>query len=92
MRTNELVFYRDVFGGWRWEFFDVSGEASDAQSSFDTRSECVADARRSGLIRQRRGSAVTTGGAKGPRRRVADRPNPGAPTSGASSGVAAQTT
>lgn len=34
-------FYRDVFGGWRWEFGDARGEVRDSPHSFDTREECV---------------------------------------------------
>ena len=50
MRTQQLVIYRDVFGGWRWEYFSPDGEARDSQFSYDTRSECVADAKRRGLL------------------------------------------
>lgn len=50
MRTKELVIYRDVFGGWRWEYFGPDGEARDSRFSYDTRPECVADARRHGLL------------------------------------------
>ncbi|HYH43607.1 MAG TPA: hypothetical protein VD867_16655 [Burkholderiales bacterium] len=53
MQTNELVIYRDVFGGWRWECFDADGEARDSQFSYDTRSECVADAKQRGLLPRR---------------------------------------
>ena len=49
MRTNDIGFYRDVFGGWRWEYFDAGGEAYDSPGSFDTRADCVADARLRGL-------------------------------------------
>ena len=59
MRTNDLGFYRDVFGGWRWEYFDAHGEAYDSPGSFDTRADCVADARLRGLTgKQRRAAAA----------------------------------
>ena len=71
MYSKRLEFYRDVFGGWRWECFDAKGEAQDSPFSYDTRAECVADARRRGLIVQRRGAAPASD-TRGPRRRVSD--------------------
>ena len=60
MRTNDIGFYRDVFGGWRWEYFDAHGEAHDSPSSFDTRADCVADARLRGLTgKQLRAAAAS---------------------------------
>ena len=53
MDRKQLGFYRDVFGGWRWEYFDSHGEARDSPCSYDTRAECVSDARRHGLLVQR---------------------------------------
>ena len=38
------IFYRDVFGGWRWEHTDASGEITDSNASYETREECVAAA------------------------------------------------
>jgi len=40
------TLYRDVFGGWRWEYYDRAGEAIDSRESFDISSECIDDARR----------------------------------------------
>ena len=37
----EFVFYRDVFGGWRWECRDAKGCTYDSQHSYDTREECI---------------------------------------------------
>jgi DNA-binding response OmpR family regulator len=36
-----FLFYRDVFGGWRWEIRTVDGQMQDSQHSYDTREECV---------------------------------------------------
>lgn len=36
-----FVFYRDVFGGWRWELRDEHGYVQDSQHSYDTREECA---------------------------------------------------
>ena len=46
---RKLNFYRDVFGGWRWEYFDADGEAHDSPFSYDSHLECVEDARRQGM-------------------------------------------
>jgi hypothetical protein len=53
---NELMssrsgyaFYRDVFGDWRWEYYDRNGEAIDSRDAFETREECVEDAQLAGL-------------------------------------------
>jgi hypothetical protein len=32
----QLVFYRDVFGGWRYEFRDDNGHLRDSPHSYDT--------------------------------------------------------
>jgi DNA-binding response OmpR family regulator len=40
-----FVYYRDVFGGWRWECRNAQGHLQDSQQSYDTREECVEDAR-----------------------------------------------
>jgi hypothetical protein len=42
-------FYRDVFGGWRWEFEDSNGEMRDSQHAYATREQCVAAATGAGL-------------------------------------------
>ena len=42
-------FYRDVFGGWRWEFGDCHGEVRDSPYSFDTQEECVLHAQTFGI-------------------------------------------
>jgi hypothetical protein len=42
-------FYLDVFGGWRWEYFDCYGDAVDSRESFETREECVENAGATGL-------------------------------------------
>jgi hypothetical protein len=39
------AFYHDVFGGWRWEYYDRTGEAIDSRDSFDTEQECIENAR-----------------------------------------------
>jgi DNA-binding response OmpR family regulator len=39
-----FIFYRDVFGGWRWEFRNSSGNVRDSQQSYVTREECVSAA------------------------------------------------
>ncbi|HYI87520.1 MAG TPA: hypothetical protein VEX61_10520, partial [Burkholderiales bacterium] len=44
-----FVFYRDVFGGWRWECRGAQGHVRDSQQSYDTREECVEDAQRAPL-------------------------------------------
>jgi uncharacterized protein YegP (UPF0339 family) len=36
--------YRDVFGGWRWEFRDANGDFVDSQQSYDSQEECLAAA------------------------------------------------
>ena len=41
--------YRDVFGGWRWEFRDARGQMRDSRDSFDSYEDCVAAAQREGL-------------------------------------------
>jgi hypothetical protein len=41
--------YRDVFGGWRWEFIDGDGHMRDSPYSFDTYEECIEAAGRAGL-------------------------------------------
>jgi hypothetical protein len=45
-KASELSYYRDVFGGWRWESCDRAGEAIDSRNGFETLEECVEDARR----------------------------------------------
>ena len=44
-------FYRDVFGGWRWEHHGRDGTVRDSRESFDTWQECIEDARNTGLAR-----------------------------------------
>jgi DNA-binding response OmpR family regulator len=39
-----FTFYRDVFGGWRWECRGHDGHVQDSQHSYATRDECVAAA------------------------------------------------
>jgi hypothetical protein len=41
--------YRDVFGGWRWEFKDARGQMRDSRDSFDSYEDCAAAAQRAGL-------------------------------------------
>jgi hypothetical protein len=43
------IFYRDVFGGWRWEFKDAKGEMRDSPHCYETYEDCVAAAERAGL-------------------------------------------
>jgi hypothetical protein len=38
------AFYRDVFGDWRWEYYDATGEAFDSRESFETERECIENA------------------------------------------------
>jgi uncharacterized protein YegP (UPF0339 family) len=38
-------FYRDVFGGWRWEFRQADGHFIDSRRSYDTEEDCRAAAR-----------------------------------------------
>jgi hypothetical protein len=45
IHRHGFAFYLDVFGGWRWEYYDPTGEAFDSRDSFDTRQECVENAR-----------------------------------------------
>ena len=47
-RTH-CVFYRDLFGGWRWEWRDADGAIRDSKHSFDTREECMEAARQEGI-------------------------------------------
>jgi hypothetical protein len=56
------AFYRDVFGGWRWEYFDHNGDAFDSRESFETPHECVQNARMSGPARP----VLATAGRHGP--------------------------
>jgi uncharacterized protein YegP (UPF0339 family) len=39
-------FYRDVFGGWRWELLTDDGEVIDSREAFETKHDCVRDARK----------------------------------------------
>jgi hypothetical protein len=43
---SEFSYYRDVFGGWRWESLDRTGEAIDSRDCFESKAECVEDAQR----------------------------------------------
>jgi hypothetical protein len=43
------AFYRDVFGGWRWEYYHRNGEAVDSRESFNTREACIENAGAAGL-------------------------------------------
>jgi hypothetical protein len=54
--VSGYTFYRDVFGGWRWECYDSAGEALDSRESFDTSNECIDDARHD---KHRRGGLTT---------------------------------
>jgi DNA-binding response OmpR family regulator len=45
----DFIFYRDVFGGWRWESHTADGHTQDSQHSYDTRDECVEAAERAVL-------------------------------------------
>src|SRR5215213_950366 len=37
----DFIFYRDVFGGWRWELRAADGHMQDSEHGYDTREECV---------------------------------------------------
>jgi DNA-binding response OmpR family regulator len=43
------IFYRDIFGGWRWEFMDTEGNTRDSQHSYGSREDCVEAAKRGGM-------------------------------------------
>ena len=43
--SRGYAFYRDVFGDWRWEYYDATGEAFDSRESFETERECIENAR-----------------------------------------------
>jgi CheY-like chemotaxis protein len=45
----EFVFYRDVFGGWRWEVRDEKGQLRDSPQSYDTREDCIEAANKARL-------------------------------------------
>ncbi len=45
----EFIFYRDVFGGWRWEFRNGHGQLQDSPHSYDTREECIEAAQKARL-------------------------------------------
>jgi hypothetical protein len=89
MNSKKLAFYRDVFGGWRWEYFDANGQARDSAFSYDTHAECVADARGRGLIIQRRGLAAGAIDTQGFGRRVSDKRGTGSPVAAVSNVIAA---
>ena len=40
-----FLCYRDVFGGWRWEFREANGDFVDSQQSYDPEEECIAAAK-----------------------------------------------
>ena len=46
--------YRDVFGGWRWEFRDRRGNMRDSRDSFESYEDCAAAARLFGFEPQAR--------------------------------------
>jgi DNA-binding response OmpR family regulator len=46
---NKCIFYRDLFGGWRWEWHDGEGQVRDSQYSYDSREDCVEAARKDGV-------------------------------------------
>jgi DNA-binding response OmpR family regulator/uncharacterized protein YegP (UPF0339 family) len=37
----DFVFYRDVFGAWRWEVRAADGQMHDGQNGYETREDCV---------------------------------------------------
>lgn len=43
------IFYRDLFGGWRWEMRQPDGSVMESPFSYPTRAECVAAAEKCGL-------------------------------------------
>lgn len=43
------IFYRDLFGAWRWECHDADGVVRDSQQSYDAREDCVESARAAGF-------------------------------------------
>jgi DNA-binding response OmpR family regulator len=50
-QNTHCVFYRDLFGGWRWEWCDEEGNIRDSKQSYDTRDECVQQARAAGIYK-----------------------------------------
>jgi DNA-binding response OmpR family regulator len=46
------VFYRDIFGAWRWECTDAENDVRDSQHSYETREECVEAAGDAGMNAQ----------------------------------------
>jgi uncharacterized protein YegP (UPF0339 family) len=47
----KFLVYRDVFGGWRWEFRLADGHFVDSKQSYDSQADCVAAATRSASTR-----------------------------------------
>jgi uncharacterized protein YegP (UPF0339 family) len=43
--------YRDVFGGWRWEFRLANGHFLDSRDSYDSEEDCIAAAKRARATR-----------------------------------------
>jgi DNA-binding response OmpR family regulator len=41
--------YRDLFGGWRWELRDADGHMRDSQNAYDSRHDCIDEARKARL-------------------------------------------
>jgi CheY-like chemotaxis protein len=42
----DFIFYRDVFGGWRWELRAADGHMQDSEHGYETREACVEAAER----------------------------------------------
>jgi DNA-binding response OmpR family regulator len=57
-QKSHCVFYRDLFGGWRWEWRDAEGHIRDSQQSYDSRDECVQAARRAGICTDGVGNGI----------------------------------
>ena len=45
----KCAFYRDVFGGWRWECVEPNGDMRDCVYSSASLADCVADAISAGV-------------------------------------------
>jgi hypothetical protein len=46
---REWVFFRDLSGGWCWEFREAGKTVRESARSYGTRDECVADATANGF-------------------------------------------
>ena len=52
------TFYRDVFGDWHWEHTEEAQFVAESAYGFETRSECIQDARQRGYASDLRMAAA----------------------------------